>query len=366
MSFKKVGFIIPLTLILIAMVTVIMTAMYRTGSIFVPFGDTMLKRDQARLLALSGIEVGMAQLASFGEEQQKKEAMPAMGTMLRRGFGTATDTTDKRFLADVLPVLNQWQQFTLTKQADGLNGQIVIAISSEAGKINLNEIYDFSKKRFRGEGELRADWKKFMQAMMSRVQKKMGGTQSMFNQFESFLKGRTSPLNDATELLTLNAFRVFAGKEFYGAPDVSGVSKQDQSLYLLDLFTVHGRRPTIQPWLFSRSMQDVLEIKQRKQPEVKKRKEQVSNWLKNFKPSASNAQEWNKIFAPIYGIEFQRLLKGIDAVFETSFDPTLFSVVSYGIIGGVIQRAYAIVERLKRVEKKKTWYDVKIKKFYWI
>jgi hypothetical protein len=333
----------------------------------VPFSSTMIKREQAKLLALSGIQVAMAQLASFGEMQEKKEAAaPTAATMLRTGFVSAAETAQKQFLAELLPVLNQWQQFKVTKLADGVDGEIAIAIASEAGKINLNAIYDFTKRKFKGENEQRGDWKKIMQAVMARVQKKMKIGQNMFSPFENFMKGRQHRLNDATELLTLDVFRAFAGKEFYRLPPSMKPVKEDYSLYLLDLFTVYGGKSTVQPWLLSNSVRDVLDIKPGKAANMKQRKTVVQNWMKNFKPAIRGAQEWNKIFQPIYGIEFQRLLKGIDAVFESSFDPTLFSVVSYGIIGGVVQRAYAIVERLKRVENKKTWYDMKIKKFYWI
>ncbi len=364
---KRAGFVIPLTLMLISIAMVIITAMYRSGSLFVPFSGTMIKREQAKLLALSGIQVGMAQLASFGEKKEKKEGASAgVATMLRAGFASANDAVQKEFPTGLLPVLNQWQQFKLTKSVDGVDGEIAIVIASEAGKINLNTIYDFSKRKFKGENEPRADWKKIMQAIMARVQKKMGIKENLFGVFENFMKGRKHRLNDATELMTLDAFRAFGGKEFYQSPPIAGMPRQDQTLYLLDLFTVYGKGSTIQPWLFSDSVRDVLDMKRSAATDIKQRRMMVQGWMKNFKPSITGAQEWNKIFQPVYGIEFQRLLKGIDAVFETSFDPTLFSVVSYGIIGGVVQRAYAIVERLKRVEKKKTWYDMKIKKFYWI
>lgn len=349
MMYHRKGFISPLTLMLISVATVLITAMYQSGSLFVPFGATMLKREQAKLLALSGIQVGMAQLASFGVQQDKKE-----------------ESEQKQFLADILPVLNQWQQFKLTQAVDGIDGQISVVIASEAGKINLNAIYDFSKRKFKGENEPQGDWKKIMQLVMARVQKKMGISQRLFEPFEDSMKERQYRLNDATELMTLDAFRAFAGKEFFRAPPLAGGSKQDSSLYLLDLFTVYGGRATLQPWLFSDSMREVLEMKRSDSGDSAQRKTMVQGFLKKFKPSVRGMQEWDEIFRPIYGIEFQRLLKGLDAVFETSFDPTLFSVVSYGVLGGVMQRAYAIVERLKRVEKKKTWYDVKIKKFYWI
>ena len=113
-------------------------------------------------------------------------------------------------------------------------------------------------------------------------------------------------------------------------------------------------------------MRTILDMKSTPVGDMNQMKATVQGWLKNFKPSMNWAQEWNKVLQPMYGIEYQRLLKGIDAVFETSFDPKLFSVVSYGVVGQVTQRAYAIVERIRKTVKNKTWYDVRIKKFYWI
>ena len=88
--------------------------------------------------------------------------------------------------------------------------------------------------------------------------------------------------------------------------------------------------------------------------------------LKKFKPTIAIATDWKPIFTPIYGVEFQQLPKGIDPLFETTFDPRLFSVVSYGVVGDVTVRVYAILERVRRFAKQKSWYDIKIKKFYWI
>jgi len=356
---KQNGFIIPLVLMLISVAIVLVTGIYQRGSIFVPFITTMYKREQAKMLALSGVQIAMSQLGQIEVQKQteKKEGAPEQQAATSSGSNEQI-----ALLTQILPTLNQWQQFSLKKEVDGIEGEIKISLSSEDGKINLNMIYDFVKKKFVGEGQPQGDWKKIMQMVLQRIQKNMGISANLFESFEKFLKQRQYKVNDATELLTVDPFRAFAGKQFYEPPSRE---KKERPLYLLDIFTVFGYGK-LQPWLLSDSVRGILDMKRTAVTDIKKAEGMIRELVKKFKPSITISQDWNKIFQPLYGTEFQRLPKGIDAVFETTFDPKLFSVVSYGIVGQVTQRLYAIIERSRRVTKNKTWYDVKIKKFYWI
>lgn len=351
------GFVIPLTLMLIAVAMVLVTGIYQRGAAFVPFISTVLQRDQAKLLALSGVHVAMCQLAMPVEKMEQKTEAPS-GPKKQPRYEQEQVT----FLSKLLPVLNYWQKFVLTKDHDGVNGEIQIAVSCEGGKIDLNAIYDFEKKRFRGENELRGDWKKIMQFVCGSIQKKMGISENVFEQVEQFMRNRSSRLNDATELLSLSAFRAFAGHEFYKPLPVG---QTEDTLFLMDIFTVQGGKALLNPWLLSDSIRGLFNMK-RGITDIKQRKVVVHEWLKNFKTTIEPSRDWNTVFRPIYGIEFQQLPKGTDVVFNASFDPQTFSVVSYGVVGRMVQRAYVIVDRITRAEQGKTWYDVAIKKFYWL
>jgi type II secretory pathway component PulK len=68
------GFVIPLTLMLIAVAIVLVTGIYQRGSVFVPFISTVQQRDQAKQLALSGIQVALCQLATPVETIEQKGA----------------------------------------------------------------------------------------------------------------------------------------------------------------------------------------------------------------------------------------------------------------------------------------------------
>ncbi len=361
---KQKGFIIPLVLMLISVAIVLITAIYQRGSIFVPFITTMHRRQEAKMLAMSGVQIAMSQIAQVEMQDEKKK-----GEVEKKEGGAKSQTAaDPRsaeatsFLSEILPILNQWQEFKLKKDVDGIEGEIKIVLSSEEGKINLNTIYDFAKHRFFGEGQMRGDWKKIMQLLLQRIQKKMGISANLFESFEKFLKQRHYKVNDATELLTLEPFRPFARKVFYEPPSPKA---KDHPLYLLDIFTSYGYGK-LQPWLLSSSIRGALDMKRTLVSDAKKIKAMAGERVKNFKSTINVAQDWNKLFQPMYGIAYQRLPKGIDAVLETTFDPKVFSVVSYGVVGDVMQRVYAIIERTRQVAKNKTWYDVRMKKFYWI
>ena len=365
---KQNGFIIPLVLMLISIAMVLITSIYQKGSIFVPFMNTVIRREQAKLLAISGVQVAMSQLAQPGEPEKKKEpsAEPKGEGEGAKGAPTqevSAEQQAKDLLNRLLPTLNQWQEYALKKDIDGVDGTIKIALSCEEGKINLNTLYDFARRAFMGEGKTTADWKKFMQFLLQRIQKNMGISAQLFESFEKFFKQRQYKVNDATELLVLDEFKQFARTLFYEPPTLTKEAKRP--LYLLDIFTVYGNGK-LQPWLLSDSVRELLEMKRVDPADEKKKKEMIQELIKKFKPTVNVSQDWNSLFQPLYGVEFKRLFKGIEAFFESSFDPKIFSVVSYGMVGEVTQRVYAILERMRHVDKNKTWYDVKIRKFYWI
>ncbi len=361
---KQNGFIIPLVLMLISIAIVLATSIYQKGSIFVPFMSTVIRREEAKLLAISGVQVAMSQLASppdFAKATSGKQAEE--GKEGEKAKAVSPEQEAKNLLTQLLPTLNQWQEYPLKKDIDGIDGTIKIALSCEEGKLNLNHMYDFVRRRFMGEGQPKGDWKKIMAFVSKRIQKSMGISADLFESFEKFFKHRQYKVNDATELLTLDGFKQFARTVFYEPPTIKKDS--ERPLYLLDMFTVYGNGK-LQPWLLSDSVRGVFEMKRVGQTEEKKKKEMIQELVKKFKPNMNVAQDWNTLFQPLYGIEFKRLFKGIEAIFESSFDPKIFSVVSYGVVGEVTQRVYAILERMRHVDKDKTWYDVKIRKFYWI
>ncbi len=340
---KHPGFILPMVTMLLSIAVLLVMSMYRRGSIFVPFMTTIVHRQKAKQLALSGIQIAISELSEVAKKKEQEKKVPP-----------SEDQDNKLLLSSLLPELNQWQEYLLKKE--GIKETIKISISAESGKIDLNEIYDFNKRSFKDS------WKKILPILFQKIKKQMNIESKLFEPFEKLLKERQYKFNDATELLTLEPFRVFAGNIFYEPPKKD--KKGKRPLYLLDIFTVYGT-DKMQPWLFSDSMRSILGIKRTVSKDQKK-KEMVKEQLKKFKSETDWKQQWNAVLKPVYGIELQGLPNGVDSVLDKKFAPTMFSVVSYGIVGDVTQRAYAIIERNKKVAKQQTTYDFKIRRFYWM
>lgn len=353
------GYILILTLMITALSMTMVTYMFIKGQLHMSFMRTMIDREKARALAASGIQIAMSQLTQFEELEPKKEEA--------QKEKPNSDRLAKELLERVLPALNRWQQFVLKEKVDGIDGEVHICIMSEEGKIPINQIYDFDKKKFKGEGQPKGDMKKVMQVVCERLQKAMG-QQDLFGALEKFLKERHSKLNDVTELLTDKSFSFFRRNVFYEPPSFGKKEKEKKrSLYLTDLFTTWSDKQTIQPWLFSDSLCGLFGCKRAEPGDVNNRQNMVKECLKGFKCKTNWSTDWSKFLQPLYGREFTSLPKGIDAILNPMFKPNMFSVLVYATVNGITQRAYAIVRRSTRTAKDKSVsYSSNIKRIYWL
>lgn len=353
----KSGYILLLTLMMLSLCVVLITYLFNKGAVNTPYSYAVIKREKAKLLALSGIEIATAQLAKKIEVQQKKEAKaPQSPQDPKQGGVNVEEEAAKSFLSWLLPVLNHWQTFSLKEEVDGVDGTIKICISSEDGKININRMYDFKKHEFMG-GEFGKTWIK--------VGFKNIGEEESYDPFEKFLKERSYRLDDVTELLLIKGFDAFKHHIFF-EPAQETATKKKQPTNLADLFTVWSNQPQLEPWLLSPSVVQLLDLKRQDAADKEGRKKLALQWTKEFKLNSAWATDWNKIMKPIYGKDFASLPKGIDFLLNTKFDPKTFSVLSYGKVGDVVQKLLAIVERVATIKDSTVTATVKIKKLYWL
>lgn len=356
MNGARSGYIILLTLLIISLAVVLVTYLFVRGTIFVPYADVMIKREKARSLALSGIQLACGQLSVMPEKKEEaNEPSSPAGSTQNKEKKSPEENEAQYFLTYILPLMNKWQTFDLKKERDGVTGSIKIALVSEEGKIDVNAIYDFRKHAFVTG---KKDWKKFLQDGVFKQLQTILGKTGLFEAFEKFLKARQDKLNDVTELLLIPEFAVFKNMLYY--EPLAQFNEKQQRLFLTDLFTIKGK-DTLEPWLLSPSIQTVLGI-----PAKELTKETIANALKQFKKTATWTQDWDKLLKPLYAKELQSLPKGIDSMLSSTFDPRVFSVLSYGSVGNVTQRVYALVERTKQAIKGKTFYDIKIRRIYWL
>jgi len=350
---QKHGYILILTLMMIATATVIGTYIFIRGSSYVPYMRTMIEQEKAQALALGGVQVAVSQLSYTQNKQASSAQQPA-------NQQNKQQDQKKELLMTILPIINRWQIFPLKEKVDGVSGDINVCLMCEDGKINLNDIYDFQKHVFKGANQQKGDWQKIMKDIMSRVGQLVGGA-DLFSALEKFLKKQQYQLNDVTQLLNIKEFAVFKDKVFYQPSPEQAQGKI--ALYLTDLFTVHSSGAKLEPWLLSDSLLGVLKLKQAAPGQIASRKKSVKKWLTNFKPTVQWNKDWNKVLKPIYGKD---LPKTIESVLSSTFEPQWFSVLSYGKVGRVTARCMAIMQLVKRASNGKTGYDVSIRKLYWL
>jgi hypothetical protein len=131
----------------------------------------------------------------------------------------------------------------------------------------------------------------------------------------------------------------------------------------MDLFTVWSDNNRLQPWFFSDSVCGLLGLKRAVFGEIEKREKHVIEVLKE-KDIKDKTQVWDKQLKPLYGKEFKSISKEIQTIIDSSFEPTIFSVLSYGTVGAIRQKIFAIIE--KRPSSQGQGASFTVKKIYWI
>lgn len=374
-----------------SLATVLVSYVFSSGSIHVPFIKTMIDREKAKQLALGGIQIAISQLSQevdTSQDAKDGQAKPDQPDQPKAPKLSPEDQANKKLFETVIPTLNRWQQFPLSQEVDGIDGQIKICVMSEEGKININALYDFKKHAFKGTQAQQEIGKALLKETFKSI-----GKEDLFEGFEKYLKDRSYRLDDVTELMSIKGFEAFKNNIFYQPPAVKetqkkssqasanqydqaddlessnqagGTNKDKKKVYLTDIFTVWSGRFSVDPWLLSNSLCALLGVKRAERGDIEGRKQAVEQIAKEFKSTFQFPADWKKYFEPLYGTEFKSLSKGVEFILNTKFEPKIFSVLSYGSVGSVTLKMLAILQREKTTKDKRIAYSVTIKKIYWL
>jgi hypothetical protein len=331
------------------------TQVFTRGAAYFAYTSTIEKRERAKMLALSGVELAMSQLYVKKPEQKKGEG--GKGAQDKKGGQPAQKPNEVGILfQQIFPVLNRWQSKTFNSPQQGLDGEIKFYIACEDGKLNLNNLYDFEKQQFKGNKQEQELFRKTFLGKLKSVAHIDG---DLFIGLEKLFK--KNRLNDVTQLLERPEYHDFINKVFIKP---GGQDKPD--IVLTDIFTTWTQEQGVNPWFFSQSMDDLFGLQGAARDSINARKEAMKNWTKLFKPQASWQKDWDTTLGKVYGVQLKTLPQKVDSMFLTKFVPKTFSVVSYGIVGEITQKVFAIVVRSGNSND--TYGDVpyKIVKLYWI
>lgn len=358
------GFILVFSLILTSLAVFLITYIASRSMLFLPYAQFMVQQQKATVLAYGGIQLGISQLTHAQKEEKQASALQANQQAGEKQKQTES-TDQKELLLTLLPALNRWQRFKLTEKVEGIDAEIKLCITSEDGKFNINELYDFTKHEFITTANPAIDGKKIMQELCTRIEQKMGG-KNLFAGFEKFLKERQYRVNDVTELLTIKEFELFKNAVFEEPPheEVKDKKKSPQ-LVLTDLFTVWSTKKTIDPWLFTNSTSRIFSLRATDQIDEQMHKRTVQEVVKNAKNQYNWAIDWAQFMRPFYEKEFSALPAHIGAMLSTSVKPLSFSIAAHATVGQHTVRLVAIVDRVATTEQgAQPRHEVTIKKIY--
>lgn len=346
MKMHKKGYILTLSLLLVSVLVIIVTQLFYQASSSFSLTTTLVKREQAKMAALSGVQLAISALTVRLDE--KKE-----GKTAQQGEKKAQPSKSdfyKKFLERIVPSLNRWQVVEL-KPEQARSMKVKFCITCEDGKINLNTWYDYEKHQFKS--------KQHEEAFMSILKEVQGitGDKKSSESILTFLKKRAYPLNDVTELLQ-SSDDYFATHVFYEPQE----EQNKKSLYLTDLFTTWTQTDRLQPWLLSESLATCLGFAQAKKDDTQAREQMMTEWLKPFKEKVDWQKEWNTILKPIYQKDKQQIAAPLLARFNPTYAPTTFGVIAYGIVDEVVQKCYAILHFTENRDK----VIVFLEKLYWV
>lgn len=338
---NKSGYILPLTMIIIFSISAVIVRLLVRSTAMVPVRKMVLEREQAKQLALMGVTVVQAQLT--GQIKTAKEK--------------------QKFYKQMLLNLNRWQTFALQEEVDGIDGQIQIYMSCEDGKIPLNALWDFEKKKFVPSDKI--DVKKLLAHVGFGQRGSKKQERFLVDELERVLKNYEYPLEDVTQLFDDTYFKGLAAQWLPSPPrqqeEQPGAVPQIEPL-LSDFFTVERTDATIQPLFLSASVKDVFELNQAPS-DVKQYEEDVQKIMSSLKDSIDWKTQWNALLSKPYGQPYEKLLPAFSKLFNTAVGASVISVVCYGNVGAVTQKVLAILSQ--NIEQDgRVMYN--IRKLYWL
>ncbi len=305
------GFVMVLALVIMAVTVALIAPLVTRVMVQAQFAKTATLQEQAKVLALSGIQVAQALLAQeSAKEDEERESLIAITQLVK--------------------------EFTYE------DGVVQVCISSENSKIQASSLYDSKQKK--------------MTPLFDAFKKnftELSHADDCVEQCEKFFKERGEyPLYDVTELLA-----------------IPWCAKQGL-LWVLQVFTLYNPSSTLYPVFFTQEMMQLLGLKLSvvdKQKEMVQKKQEVS---KKIKPSMDWQRDWNTLLAPFYGKEYTSISSEIRKILSGKFESIYFSVVSYGTVADVTQSVCAIIERKKlaasQTKEKSSVITYSIKRLYWL
>lgn len=360
MKHKKRGFILISTFMFLSVLMIVVMRIYYKGSLYNLFIPAMTKQMQAKKLALSGVQIALAQLSL-----QDTTIVPIPEDEDKKKKSDDPKERRKNLLKTLWYVQNRWQTFKLDEDIDGIEGDIGICITCEDGKIPLGALINYDKRSFvKSQGKPNAvDGEDLLKLVFDKM-KPFTKDMDLLGSLQREIKKLKFQFNDVGELLKIKEFKVLRNNLYYQPlAQVQDEEKQPRpEIYLADLFTLWNDKPTVDPLLLSPSVRLVLGLGY-PNGKAKVGLEAAEKLVEKFSFSHSSwEKDWDTYLQPQYKKDFKSLSKLIQPLLSLKFGPRVFSVLCYGKLGRVQQKLIAVIERSFTKEGE----VFSVKKLYWI
>jgi hypothetical protein len=327
MTHAKRGYVLFLLFTILSVCSVLISLYFSQVVVYRQLMYLLITKEKTTRLAQSGISLVQALITP--EKQNKEEAKSK----------EPAETFEQKLLQQVFNIFNKQETYALNQKIDGIDGKIKLSLQFEQGKLNLNSLFDFEKKKFIAEGQA-GDRKKLCIWLFERIAA-LTKHSSLFPAFEKHLMSRSFDFNDVTELLSISEFaQAFDNNVFLFFTEPDSPKASTDKVFLTDIFTVSTEQETINPWLFSQSWCKILNLqpKQKLNPEEKKKIfstiAKTNNWQ----------SDWDKNLKEFYQKEYKDIASEIKTILTTEFEANIFSLLLKVNIGETNSTIFTIVK----------------------
>jgi hypothetical protein len=354
------GYILILTTFIVATSILLISFVVSRVATYRQLTKISAEKESARLIARSGIDIAMSQLMIFAqkqEQQQAKKQDAKKPDQTKQDQSKETEEGDEKSKADfVLKTLNKWQSFDLTEKHESMDATCEIYITSEQGKININNLYDFGQKQFKVLGT--TDGKKVLEFIADRLKptfESQGKKIDLLHLIEQALREHGGPLDDISQILTPQDSEILQERLFPS-------KDQKDRITLFDIFTT-AKTQGLHPLAVTPSTKLLIGLKTPgKDAKEKPSNGQIDNILN--KQIRDWKREWEPTLAALYGTNYASIPEPIKSLFANKFETNLFFVVSYGKVGSITEKVAALIEKNQTGTTKEKPFI--IRKLYWL
>lgn len=376
------GYILMLALMTVSVGVVMVTSLYQVSQVYLSFLRRARLQHEARAVAYSGPQIVRAQLAKIllKEQEDKKKKTESSksndkipGKPKKAQPEPASATKGLGPSQELLLLLNSWQTFELDERKDGVDATLKIYLSCEQGKVDLNHLSTIFKKQEKAKKDSikTASKQKEEEQLFTKFFAKLGkigGGQrvQMLKALKATLIKREYNWYDATELLDNKELKPLASQIYPSAPEpknstvkeVKPKSSLENQISINDLFTVDTSSSCLVPWALSRSVCVLLGIPALRSASEEKLKLLASKPIGIGKDSA---KVWNAHLAPLYKKKWSALPKLAQKLLSNECGATVFSVVSYAYVGGVVHGVWTLIRMVHTAHNKSNKQEAQVR-----